>query len=172
MVMSSEANPKWLDSWLDLPFYGGAKCGTHIHKYKTIFCAVCMESAVCETCWKYHHSKNHHGHVCSCTGRAAVDIKEIKKYMDASGIQLYKINGKDIVFLNPHWDGAQDHHGHDPKCQICKRRIKDSNYLYCSITCKARWVVVGAFIPTVKEQAMRSMRKRSRKGIPRRAPVS
>ncbi|XP_011087027.1 uncharacterized protein At3g50808 [Sesamum indicum] len=118
--------------------------------------------------------------------RAAIDIQEIRKYIDVSGIQLYKINGKDIVFLNPNSDGSQDHHVHDPKCQICRRRIKESNYLFCSIACKNYKSVeykmeIGEQQPMRKRKrkstagegecsSARSMRKRSRKGIPRRAP--
>ncbi|KAL0407285.1 UNVERIFIED_CONTAM: hypothetical protein Slati_4042400 [Sesamum latifolium] len=184
MVMCSGGNPEWLESWLQTPFYVGEKCETHILKYNTIFCAVCMGSPICDTCWRWQHSKLHQGHlilqVCSSSGRAAIDIQEIRKYIDVSGIQVYKINGKDILFLNPNWHGSQDHHEHGPKCQTCRRRIKDSNYHFCSIACKNyKSVEYKMEIGKMKSRAGggegecssgRSMRKRSRKGIPRRAP--
>ncbi|KAK4426330.1 hypothetical protein Salat_1401500 [Sesamum alatum] len=186
MVICSGGKPEWLESWLKTPFYGGRKCKTHMNQYNTIFCAVCMGSPVCETCWQKHHSKLHQGHVvlqvCSCSGRAAIDIQEMKKYMDASGIQVYKINGKDIFFLNPIPKRAKDHHHHDPKCQTCKRKIKDSNYLFCSIACKNYMSTMEYKMEILEEQPTRkrkstgdcssvgSMRKRSRKSIPSRAP--
>ncbi|KAL0328800.1 UNVERIFIED_CONTAM: hypothetical protein Scaly_2312600 [Sesamum calycinum] len=122
--------------------------------------------------------------VCSSSGRAAIDIQEIRKYIDVSGIQLYKINDKDIVFLKPNRDGSQDHHAHVPKCQTCRRRIKESNSLFCSIACKRkRKIEIGEQRPMRKRKRKRkstagegecssgrAMRKRSRKGTPGRAP--
>ncbi|KAK4386678.1 hypothetical protein Sango_2538400 [Sesamum angolense] len=118
--------------------------------------------------------------------RAAIDIQEKRKYIDVSGIQLYKINDKDIVFLKPNRDGSQDHHAHVPKCQTCRRRIKSLNSLFCSIACKnyknvERKIEIGEQRPMRKRKRKstagegecssgRAMRKRSRKGTPRRAP--
>ncbi|KAL0430335.1 UNVERIFIED_CONTAM: hypothetical protein Sradi_0659500 [Sesamum radiatum] len=207
MVMwsSSGEKPAWLESWLRIPFYRGEKCEKHTHQYNTVFCAICMGSPVCETCWKCHHSKLHQGHislqVCSASRRAAIEIKTFKKHMDASDIQVYKINGKDIFYLKPcgegvvkdhHRDHHQDHHHHhthDPKCQTCRKKLKDSNYLFCSIDCKNMMMGNSSMISSTEQQQLqpmgkrksradtkecsslaRSMRKRSRKGIPSRAP--
>ncbi|KAK4426326.1 hypothetical protein Salat_1401100 [Sesamum alatum] len=154
MVNCSGGKPEWLESWLKTPFYGGQKCKKHINQYNTISCAVCMGSPVCETCWKYHHSKLHHGHVvlqvCSSSRRAAIDIQEIKKYMDASGIQVYKINGKDIFFLNP--SGEKNVSTTINNMEIVEEQPtrKRKSTGDCSS---------GGF-----------MRKRSRKSIPSRAP--
>ncbi|KAL0283490.1 UNVERIFIED_CONTAM: hypothetical protein Sangu_2887200 [Sesamum angustifolium] len=170
MVVCSGRNPElWLESWLHTPFYDGEKCETHILKYNTIFCAVCMGSPVCETCWKCRHSKLHQGHltlqVCSSSGRAAIDIQEIRKYIDVSGIQLYKINDKDIVFLKPNRDGLK-----------IIMHMFPSNYKNVE-----RKIEIGEQRPMRKRRRKstagegecssgRAMRKRSRKGTPGRAP--
>ncbi|KAK4409759.1 hypothetical protein Sango_0048900 [Sesamum angolense] len=140
-VSSTGGMPAWLEPWLSIPFYKGERCKKHVHQYNTIFCAVCMGSPVCETCWKRQHSRLHHGHislqVCSASRRAAIEIKKFKKHMDASDIQVYKINGKDIFYLKPCREGVHENHNtHDPKCQTCAKKLKDSNCLFCSIACK------------------------------------
>ncbi|KAL0424571.1 UNVERIFIED_CONTAM: hypothetical protein Sradi_0991900 [Sesamum radiatum] len=204
MCSSTGGMPAWLEPWLSIPFYKGERCKKHVHQYNTIFCAVCMGSPVCETCWRRQHSRLHHGHislqVCSASRRAAIEIKKFKKHMDASDIQVYKINGKDIFYLKPCREGVHENHNtHDPKCQTCAKKLKDSNCLFCSIACKSMMgnssmMINSTEIAAVEQQpqpmrkrkrksttagteecsllgrSTMNMRKRSRKGIPSRAP--
>ncbi|KAL0430343.1 UNVERIFIED_CONTAM: hypothetical protein Sradi_0660300 [Sesamum radiatum] len=189
MVMwsSSGEKPAWLESWLRIPFYRGEKCEKHTHQYNTVFCAICMGSLVCETCWKCHHSKLHQGHislqVCSASRRAAIEIKTFKKHMDASDIQVYKINGKDIFYLKPCGEGVvkdhhrdHHHHTHDPKCQTCRKssRIPTISFALLIASTEQQQQPMGKRKSRADTEECsslaRSMRKRSRKGIPSRAP--
>ncbi|KAL8038449.1 hypothetical protein ABFX02_11G107700 [Erythranthe guttata] len=131
MAGNQEPEPEWLQRWLDFPFYrANEKCSIHIRKFLTIYCGVCMLEPVCETCWGEHYEPLHNGDphqilkVYKASGRAATEIRNIKKLLDTSGIQNYIINGKDIFHLRSKSNKAS--------CGTC-RRVEAS---FCSIACK------------------------------------
>ncbi|KAG8367030.1 hypothetical protein BUALT_Bualt16G0030000 [Buddleja alternifolia] len=142
--------PKWLWSWLQIEFYKDElKCEKHVHKYKTVFCTECLEEPVCELCWK-ESIEEHKGHpylqVLIASRRASVATKEIKKYLDVAHIQQYKINGKDIIYLSTNVGGAvtkkivggAGEPKINPECDICKKKLIESKYIFCSIECKVK----------------------------------
>ncbi|GER30658.1 PLATZ transcription factor family protein, partial [Striga asiatica] len=65
--------------------------------------------------------------------RTAIEVCKIKGLLDISGIQVYSINGKEILHLDPE---KKKEHYRDPNCKACKRKLMDSKYCFCSIACK------------------------------------
>ncbi|KAI3462795.1 hypothetical protein Pfo_019458 [Paulownia fortunei] len=190
LMIRKKPSPEWLVPWLQTPFYG-EKCRKHVKQHRTVYCGVCMGEPVCETCWK-DRSKEHQDHhpvlhVRIASERAAIETEDIRKFWDVSYIQQYIINHKNILHLNPKLNGAREAK-HNPKCETCKRKLKDSNCSFCSITCKfmsKEWDMQieetqespdsNSKQPTPKRKSTEcywfSIRKKSRKGISRRAPL-
>ncbi|PIN08956.1 hypothetical protein CDL12_07714 [Handroanthus impetiginosus] len=182
-------SPAWLFTWLQIPFYE-EKCHVHIHKYNTIFCGVCMKEPVCEICWK-EESMEHQDHIFlqvrAASRRTAIEMKDIKKLLDISYIQHYKVNSKDILYLRPNFEGGGEQK-QNPKCEICKRKLITHDYKFCSIICKFK--SLGYSIEKMKSVDSKSTHSTAtdestmnilcsskrikinhRKGIPRRAPL-
>ncbi|XP_057768467.1 uncharacterized protein LOC130988601 [Salvia miltiorrhiza] len=181
---------QWLKAWLDKPFYAAEKCTRHTKHYNTVFCVTCLGDPFCEYCWKDSnlHNHDHHQilHVRRASERTSVEVEDIKKFLDISKIQVYCINKKSIVFLKPHEEGAPDA-SQKPYCHTCHRRLIKSyqfkEYKFCSIACK---VGINKLDMKIEQQPSPplsmminndqrrhfiSQRKRSRKGIPHRAPL-
>ncbi|KZV49746.1 hypothetical protein F511_24207 [Dorcoceras hygrometricum] len=129
--------PPWLRDCIETRFYD-ERCEKHARKYKIIYCGTCRGSLVCEICWK--DSTEHHGHdylqVYIASWRTSISIGDISQFCDASNIQLYKINSKKVVYLNPNTKGREEKKDGTPKCLNCQRKLIESHYRFCSIACK------------------------------------
>ncbi|XP_073152739.1 uncharacterized protein [Henckelia pumila] len=99
-------------------------------------------------------------HVYIASWRASFEIGDLSQFWDASDIQVYRINFKQVVYLNPNEKGRVETNERTPKCGSCKRKLIESQYKFCSVACKMRSTVF-------------SYRVRRRKArFPVRAPMS
>ncbi|XP_075492595.1 protein RGF1 INDUCIBLE TRANSCRIPTION FACTOR 1-like [Primulina tabacum] len=161
MAVDSLESPSWLKDCMQIRFYE-ERCEKHTRKYKTIYCRSCNGTLECEICWK--DSTKHHGHeflqVYIASWRTSVEIGDINRVWDASNIQVYKINYKQVVYLNPNQKGREEKNEQTPKCQSCRRKLMGSEYRFCSIACKMRGI---GFSYNVRRRKAR---------FPQRAPLS
>ncbi|KZV52749.1 hypothetical protein F511_43329 [Dorcoceras hygrometricum] len=137
MAMDLLMFPTWLRDCIETRFYD-KRCEKHAGKYKTIYCGTCRGTLACEICWK--DSTEHHDHdylqVYTASWRTSISIGDISRFCDASNIQLYKINSKKVVYLNPNAKGREEKKDGTPKCLNCQRKLIESHYRFCSIACK------------------------------------
>ncbi|KAL8505813.1 hypothetical protein ACS0TY_016874 [Phlomoides rotata] len=190
---------KWLKSWLKLPFYK-EKCRKHVKHYLTFYCIDC-ESLMCKLCWDKKSSQHPDRQVLEVTTasrRPAIKVRKINKCLDISHIREYKINGDQVVYLNP-CEKEKEFSNSNYK-HVCKGRLNDPGSPFCSIACKINTMNMEVNVelnlprekesdanemmaeddiqlPIVKSDEKRwpnkcgSFRRRSRKGIPLRAPL-
>ncbi|KZV49747.1 hypothetical protein F511_24208 [Dorcoceras hygrometricum] len=123
--------PPWLRDCIETRFYD-KRYEKHAGKYKTIYCGTCMGSLVCEICWKDSTKPL----IIVSSWRTSISIGDISRFCDASNIQLYKINSKKVVYLNPNAKGREEKKDGTPKCLNCQRKLIESHYRFCSIACK------------------------------------
>ncbi|KAI3454595.1 hypothetical protein Pfo_011258 [Paulownia fortunei] len=159
--------PQWLDQFLENTFFH--KCSAHHLQRNDLnrYCITCNAPA-CRHCITYGYHNEHKNHI------------------DCSKIQTYKCNKKWVVSLNPlpHTGSGSLIEG-DGACKVCKRKLteRDGRFYFCSIACKFQAISRRNRIQfrrarrtsetrvAVDDQASTSQmgRKRSRKGVPRRA---
>lgn len=63
----------------------------------------------------------------------------MSKYMDISGIHIYKINTNHIVYVNQRRrdDNHRFRNNVERKCQVCEWELDtNSSALFCSVQCK------------------------------------
>ncbi|KAL2515836.1 PLATZ transcription factor family protein [Forsythia ovata] len=182
-VQCEDVMPEWLDGLLEKTFFG--RCGSHDLQKNDLnrYCITC-DSSNCKYCIA---SGSHNEHKLLTIYRHiyqdVVPLKEIEIHLDCSKIQPYKCNKKWVVSLKPlPHNGSGLHMDGDEACDVCKRKLNDyDRYRFCCLACK-----VQAFHEMNKSRvAMRTLtermdkveqttnpnnRKRSRKGVPCRAP--
>ncbi|KZV51683.1 hypothetical protein F511_30096 [Dorcoceras hygrometricum] len=102
MAMDPLMFPTWMKDCIGTRFYD-KRCEKPAGKYKTVYCDTFRGTLACKLCWK--DSIEHHGHdylqVYTASWRTSISIGDISRFCDASNIQLYKINSKKIIYLNP-----------------------------------------------------------------------
>ncbi|KAL9453464.1 hypothetical protein AB3S75_009131 [Citrus x aurantiifolia] len=155
------------------------------------FCIDCLCS-FCSHCIPAH-TRHKHVKIRRYVYSDVINRHDLCKLFDCSGIQTYHTNKTKVLFLkqrNHHQQQQQQQpiNSKDYSCTICDRNLQD-NSLYCSIACKVvaifgdrhteqmsdnhnkyNKVINGAI---KREDLMEQNRKRRRrKGLPLRAPIS
>lgn len=72
------------------------------------------------------------------SNRPAIRVADMAKFVDVSEIQVYRINGFDILHLNPNVERAAIN---GPCCITCRRKLMKPGYKFCSIACKVRFLI-------------------------------
>ncbi|CAA0826849.1 PLATZ transcription factor family protein [Striga hermonthica] len=146
------------------------------------YCITC-DAPICRYCISCGGHKSHeiltiYRHVY----QNVVPLSEMETHMDCQTIQPYKCNKKWVVSLTPlPHNGSGSLIEGDGACNVCKRKLTDSDrFRFCSISCKVQAIsgvrrgqhgVGTSQVRDGREQADNpSKRKRSRKGVPHRAP--
>ncbi|KAK6117913.1 hypothetical protein DH2020_048318 [Rehmannia glutinosa] len=185
-VFQSQSFPKWVGSFLEKAFF--EKCPSHDLQKNELnrYCITC-DASICRYCIT---SGCHNNHKILIIYRYiyqnVVPLKEMAIHIDCDKIQPYKSNKKQVVSLTPlRHSGSGSLIECAATCNSCKRKLTDPDrFRFCSIACKDEVVqpnqskCEGAFQHTEGtsqqkdkiEQPNPSRRKRSRKGVPHRAP--
>ncbi|KAK4437134.1 hypothetical protein Salat_0047300 [Sesamum alatum] len=179
--------PKWLDQFLEKTFF--RKCSAHHLRKNDLnrYCITCNASA-CKHCIATgvhieHKVLTIYRHVY----QDVVPLNQMENHLDCSKIQTYKCNKKWVISLTPlpHTGSGLLIEG-DGACKVCKRKLteRSDRFCFCSIACKFQAISRRNRIQfrlrakktsqtkvAVYQQAStsESKRKRSRKGVPRRA---
>lgn len=174
--MESGNYPPWLSPLLNTDFYEPHNhCEAHNNQYCTRFCKNCRSKPLCELCWKVSSHEDHQLlQIFKVSEKASVRKVDIEKEVDITDIQPYIINSHKVMLLKP-----KEGNGGNPKCFSCQGRIKDEEYIYCSIACKVRskrinFLCNGKIVKEDKAECLApsySLRRRPRKGTPRRSPL-
>ncbi|GFP87470.1 hypothetical protein PHJA_000890700, partial [Phtheirospermum japonicum] len=155
--------PNWVNSFLEKAFF--EKCLSHDLQKNELnrYCITC-DASICKYCITCGGHKNHsiltiYRHVY----QNVVPLTEMEIHIDCDIIQPYKCNKKWVVSLNPlPHNGSGSLIEGDGACNVCKRKLTDPDrFRFCSIKCKDA---------ADQQPENPSKRKRSRKGVPHRAP--
>ncbi|PIM99775.1 hypothetical protein CDL12_27725 [Handroanthus impetiginosus] len=188
--------PKWVGGLLEKTFFD--KCPTHDLQKNELnrYCISC-DASTCRYCVK---DGNHDDHKILTIYRHiyqdVVHLNEIEKHIDCEKIQPYKCNKKWVLSLTPlPHNGSGSLIEGDGACCVCRRKLTDpERFRFCSIACKVEAILVrmGSIHPPapgvgtseskveveqiekkeeVEQTKNKKGRKRSRKGVPRRAPL-
>ncbi|KAL7098807.1 hypothetical protein ACP275_09G041900 [Erythranthe tilingii] len=180
--------PEWVSSFLAETFF--EKCGNHGENQKNEvnrYCITCNETS-CRYCVASGHHKDHYvltiyRHVY----QNVVPLTPMEAHINCDGIQPYKCNKKWVISLTPlPHNGSGSLMEGGGACLVCKRKLTDSSsYQFCSIACKVSASRGEVEVPEAGEgsSAMQEdneepgngqgrRRRRSRKGVPHRAPFS
>ncbi|KAL1218263.1 hypothetical protein V5N11_013595 [Cardamine amara subsp. amara] len=160
-------------------------CDQHIEKKRCYFCCDCMVPPLCKDCYKDSDHKAHNTiQTYRSSHQTGVRKDVILRYMSISGIQLYTINGRYIVYINQRRDSTENRRLRNNllhKCQVCEWELDAG--LFCSIECKFR-NTLGSQLDELMEnnseiseissedvvvEPVKKKRHR-RKGIPHRSP--
>ncbi|KAH9746196.1 B box-type domain-containing protein [Citrus sinensis] len=185
--------PPWVIAMYKTMFF--RNCMVHPNTKKNEqdrFCIDCLCS-FCSHCIPAH-TRHKHVKIRRYVYNDVINRHDLCKLFDCSGIQTYHTNKTKVLFLkqrNHHQQQQQQQqpiNSKDYSCIICDRNLQD-NSLYCSIACKVvaifgdrhteqmsdnhnkyNKVINGAI---KREDLMEQNRKRRRrKGLPLRAPIS
>ncbi|KAK2980908.1 hypothetical protein RJ640_013410 [Escallonia rubra] len=187
------SNPQWLCFFLKANYE--QHCENHYDVRNTLFCNDCLKEPFCLKCKK--ENTEHEGHqvlqIYFNSKLPSVRIIDIRPLLDITLIQPYIINTKNVLFLNQKSREVRES-GDLLSCETCGYRLLNKEYKFCSIACKTKanksvgWKVSISYAgvePTATALAMAqspapdpapvpapptNFRKRSIKGIPRRAP--
>ncbi|GFQ02467.1 hypothetical protein PHJA_002390700, partial [Phtheirospermum japonicum] len=157
--------PNWVNNFLEKAFF--EKCPSHDLQKNELnrYCITC-DASICKYCITCGGHKNHniltiYRHVY----QNVVPLTEMEIHIDCDIIQPYKCNKKWVVSLNPlPHNGSGSLIEGDGACNVCKRKLTDPDrFRFCSIKCK---------LSDAADQQPENppKRKRSRKGVPHRAP--
>ncbi|KAL3640564.1 hypothetical protein CASFOL_015532 [Castilleja foliolosa] len=182
-IIQSRIIPKWVNNLLEKAFF--EKCPNHDLQKNELnrYCISC-DASICKYCITSDVHKKHkiltiYRHVY----QNVVPLTEMEIHIDCDIIQPYKCNKKWVVSLNPlPHNGSGSLIEGDGACNVCKRKLTDPDrFRFCSIACKVQAVSGTVIIQLPEQQHVRgdaadqqlenpSKRKRSRKGVPYRAP--
>ncbi|GER41984.1 PLATZ transcription factor family protein [Striga asiatica] len=152
-IIQSRSFPNWVDNFLEKTFF--EKCLSHdLQKNE-------------HNSHKSHEILTIYRHVY----QNVVPLSEMETHMDCQTIQPYKCNKKWVVSLTPlPHNGSGSLIEGDGACNVCKRKLTDSDrFRFCSISCKVQ-AISGVLGVGTSQAENPSKRKRSRKGVPHRAP--
>ncbi|XP_011071691.1 uncharacterized protein LOC105157093 [Sesamum indicum] len=179
--------PGWVDCFLKNKFFD--KCSIHNLQKNDLnrYCITCNAST-CRYCVATSHHNDHkiltiYRHVY----QDVVPLSEMENHIDCAKIQPYKCNKKWVVSLTPlPHNGSGSLIEGDGACNVCKRKLTDPDrFRFCSIACKVQAIsgkrsLIRRPEPEVGTSERRERgeqaenqrgRKRSRKGVPHRAPL-
>ncbi|GER49964.1 PLATZ transcription factor family protein [Striga asiatica] len=185
-IVQKRICPKWIESFLGKTFF--EKCPSHNLGKNELnrYCITCDES-FCRHCITYGYHKGHDIlPINRYTYQNAVPLNEMEVHIDCQNIQVYKCNSKPVLCLNTirHSDSGLLADGKG-KCHVCERKLTNlDRFQFCSIACKIKYVNIYFSVQIqavtepihflalldVEEPINPSKRKRSRKGVPTRAP--
>ncbi|TYH31409.1 hypothetical protein ES288_A01G171500v1 [Gossypium darwinii] len=146
-------------------------CVTHPNAKKNEldrFCIHCLQSfcSHCLPAHAFHKQLKIRRYVYS----DVINRQDLCKLFNCAGIQTYHTNKAKVVFLKQRSRHQQQSNSMDYCCTICNKSLQD-NLLYCSIACKVL-DICGDDEPKLGLPLTRKPRlRRSRKGVPLRAPM-
>ncbi|XP_031271635.1 uncharacterized protein LOC116130025 [Pistacia vera] len=163
--------PQWIIVMYNKEFFGNCMAHPNTKKNEVDrFCIDCLSSLCCH-CLPFH-TRHRYVKIRRYVYNDVINRHDLSKLFNCSGIQTYHTNKTKVLFLkqrNPHQQQQpQQINSKDYGCIICDRNLQD-NSLYCSIACKVNEDEDKEYLtpPSPKRQKQ----KRSRKGIPLRAPM-
>ncbi|KAF5463881.1 hypothetical protein F2P56_014008 [Juglans regia] len=184
--------PQWLTSILDANFHN--PCKEHKDEEYTLFCLDCDGKVFCKSC-KTQCGIMHADHVVQqvykASHQAVLRIQDIGLLFEISEIHPYSINSYPVVFLRPRKKNqmqvmrANAAHKCEAKSmmqdltKVADGCARTHEVLMISQVVTANGSTVLQFCPESRDQEKmivpvveppKSFRKRSRKGIPKRAP--
>ncbi|TYJ49829.1 hypothetical protein E1A91_A01G162600v1 [Gossypium mustelinum] len=161
--------PPWLIVMYNSIFF--RNCVTHRNAKKNEldrFCIHCLQSfcSHCLPAHAFHKQLKIRRYVYS----DVINRQDLCKLFNCAGIQTYHTNKAKVVFLKQRSRHQQQSNSMDYCCTICNKSLQD-NLLYCSIACKVL-DICGDDEPKLGLPLTRKPRlRRSRKGVPLRAPM-
>ncbi|CAG9461765.1 unnamed protein product [Pedinophyceae sp. YPF-701] len=130
----------WIQALIDGNFF--KPCAAHSKCKRsecTYFCATCVSEGLCSHCLS-----DHRGHeviqVRKYVYCEVVRLQDIQRYIDASPVQSYIINGSKVVFLRPRPEKRSLKSGISDLCKHCHKLIREG-FLYCSLRCHVQQTV-------------------------------
>ncbi|KAJ4710052.1 putative PLATZ transcription factor family protein [Melia azedarach] len=189
--------PPWVIVMYNTMFF--RNCMNHLNTKKNEldrFCIDCLCS-FCSHCIPAH-TRHKHVKIRRYVYSDVINRHDLCKLFNCSGIQTYHTNKTKVLFLkqrnHPHQQQQPQINSKDYSCTTCDRNLQDHS-LYCSIACK----VVAIFGDKHREEIIdnnnngvlkhihgdhkdeeyitaqlmikKRKRRRSRKGVPLRAPI-
>ncbi|KAG0486219.1 hypothetical protein HPP92_008314 [Vanilla planifolia] len=111
-----------------------------LHKCKAdFFCLHCQDYPICVKCIAGGFHLGHpHLRVFICTHKNAVQVEDVQKLLDVSGIHTLRNNGRDVIYLRNRRPITAERNGSVGTCLSCNFRFPSSSVeaQYCSIICK------------------------------------
>ncbi|KAF7089314.1 hypothetical protein CFC21_092311 [Triticum aestivum] len=134
--------PAWLGPLLGAEFY--KPCATHPYQVKNEcnhYCLDCagVDDAICCTQCVSAHRNHHIVQIRKSSYHEVIQLAELKAVADVSQVQTYVINYDRVVFLNRRPQAPQDGVkciGPAGACLECGWGLVDTNFLFCSLSCK------------------------------------
>ncbi|PIN06645.1 hypothetical protein CDL12_20804 [Handroanthus impetiginosus] len=176
--------PKWLDSFLGKAFFDTCPAD-HGSRNKDLnrYCITC-DILTCKDCVASgHHDQHQLLTIYKHVYQNAVPVDQMENHIDCKKIQHYRCNKKLVLSLTP-----LPHNGSgallvgDGACHACKRKLTDHvRFHFCSIICQVQALARerSNIQPSTSSSLRRgdeiekpiNYRRRSRKGVPHRAPL-
>ncbi|KAF5188395.1 Platz transcription factor family protein [Thalictrum thalictroides] len=125
----SDLGPPWLKPMIKANYY--IPCEVHGDKCD-MFCVDCTGNPLCSHC-SVHHKDHHIVKIRRFKHHSIIDVNEVQKYMDISGVQTYTNNKNKSVYLKDF--PLRKSNKFTVTCEICSRRLHYT-FRFCSLRCK------------------------------------
>ncbi|MCO5569088.1 hypothetical protein L7F22_022795 [Adiantum nelumboides] len=172
--------PSWFSHFMRTMYFGACQCTQHTRcREEKYFCVDCANGPFCIVKIKTEHRNHTTLQVRKCTRLDSIKVEDLRGLIDVDDVQVYIFNNAPLVYLHrrpqdqpyPHTIEHVDIFSHDQHarrslvCLRCPRVLLNERYLYCCIECK--------FFANydIQVQPFQVLRRRPRKGIPRRSPM-
>ncbi|XP_058086476.1 protein RGF1 INDUCIBLE TRANSCRIPTION FACTOR 1-like [Magnolia sinica] len=126
--------PSWLKVMLSTNFSNVCILHSHTRRHEfNYFCINCSTS-ICSLCL-VEHSEHKYLQIRKYIYCHVVNLRDIRKLFDCSGVQTFTSNGRKVVFLKEKPTSQTKIHTSNTMTDcVCERSLQDS--LYCSLACK------------------------------------
>ncbi|PIA42538.1 hypothetical protein AQUCO_02000173v1 [Aquilegia coerulea] len=123
----------WLKPMIKANYY--IPCEVHADMSKSecnMFCVDCMGNPFCSHCL-VHHKDHHIVKIRRYEEHNIINVNEVQKYMDISGVQTCSINCEKSVYLND--TPLRKFKSGTKTCKNCSQRVH-YRFRFCSLRCK------------------------------------